>query len=110
MKKESESLRLELDRANFEVARLKEESRLNADSSLQRKALHAQLSNYPSLLEENERLKRENDHLTQTAENTQVLLEQVHICCISCLVTLFTAENIIYLSFCHANSFSAFLK
>jgi len=76
-KQESGSLRLDLDRANFELSRLQEESRSNADSSLQRKALHAHLSNYPALLEENEHLKRQNEHLVQTAENAQVLLEQI---------------------------------
>jgi hypothetical protein len=70
-------LRLELDQTKFELARYKDESRSNADATLQRKALHAQLSMYPQLLEENETLRRENKLLIETAENSEVLVEKV---------------------------------
>jgi hypothetical protein len=75
---ETESLRLDLDRCNFELARLRDEANADCDAGVQRKALHAQMARYPELLEENEALKRENHLLVETAENSQVLREQVN--------------------------------
>ena len=77
-RRETETLRLELDRSNFELARLRDEASANCDATIQRRALHAQMARYPQLLEENEALKRENQLLVETAENSQVLREQVN--------------------------------
>jgi hypothetical protein len=76
-KKEAESLRIELDRTKTELSRLNDEVRANADATLQRKALQSQLTRYPQLIEENDKLRRENQLLIETAENSQVLKEQV---------------------------------
>lgn len=76
-KKEAESLRIELDRTKTELSRLNDEVRANAEATLQRKALQSQLTRYPQLIEENETLRRENQLLIETAENSQVLKEQV---------------------------------
>ena len=70
-------MRLNLEHAETELTLLRDESKANADTSLQRKAFHAQLSLHPQLKEENENLRRENRLLIETAENSQVLLEKV---------------------------------
>ncbi len=61
----------------MELSLLKDEVRANAEATLQRKALQSQLARYPQLLEENETLRRENQLLVETAENSQVLKEKV---------------------------------
>lgn len=76
-RKEAKKVKLELMNLKLELEHLKEDSLANANASMQSRAMHGKLYRYPQLLEENEALKRENKLLVETAQNTEVLNEQV---------------------------------
>jgi hypothetical protein len=85
----------------MELSLLKDEVRANAEATLQRKALQSQLARYPQLLEENETLRRENQLLVETAENSQVLKEKVESLERDLTKALYEAAQVTTLSIYH---------
>ena len=72
-----ELAKVELKQAQEEAARLRQELEQNEEATKTRKAMMERLNHYPKLVRQNEALKSENKLLTDTAENAELLKEQI---------------------------------